>query len=201
MKPSSENRGSATSGYEGAFVHVDWKNPVEAGTILASIAFLFACIFVAGPFGEFLWSLLIVVFALPVLAYAKAIRAAKTYRIGATVKFGFRGTLSLLVTCFSVYTVLLTLFGWVTSPRFPSFQAVVDAVDRLNMYRHPILMSIIGILVLPLTLYIQGWSARRLSKGKKAMPLYVKVINFVVLAPIVLCGLLLLLPIIIWHRW
>lgn len=201
MMPSSKSRGQSASGYEGAFAHVDWKNPLEAGTILAAIVLLFACIFVAGPFGEFVWSLLIVVFALPVLAYVKAMRAARTFGAGVQVKFGFRGTVSLLVTCFCVYTLLLELFGWVTSRGFPSFQTLVDAITRLDMYRHPISLGIVGLLTLPLTFYVQGWSARRLSKGKGAMPLYIKAISFVVLAPVILCGLLRLLPMIIWHRW
>jgi hypothetical protein len=169
---------------------IDWKDPYQVVAFLAAVGLLFFWIALAGPLAPFFWALTLAVVVLPMLAYVQAIRAANALGGGQRARFGFRGSFSLAMGCFIVYTLLVDLLCWVTDRGFPGFDSLIYVAiggPWGRFYGHSrIEMGIAGLVALPFCVLLRSWFARRLAKGKRAMPWYLKVAGAIVLLPLVL---------------
>lgn len=172
---------------------LDWKDPVQVLAFLAATGSLFLWIVLAGPFAPFFWALTLALVVLPVCGYIAAMRMARRLGGGVRVRFGLRGSLSLALTCLAAYTLLVDLLCWMTSNRFPAFDGLLEVAINGpwgSIYTdHRIEMGVAGVLALPLCVLLRSWSARRVAKGKRATPWYLKLAGMVVLLPLFLLAI------------
>ncbi|CAG9245376.1 membrane hypothetical protein [Paraburkholderia unamae] len=167
---------------------LNWKDPIQVLAFLAAAGLLFLWILVAGPLAPFFWALTLTFVLLPVCGYFVALRAAARLGSGVRVRFGFRGSFSLALSCLAVYTLLVDLLCWFTSRGFPAIGALLDVAvngPEYSIYtHHRIEMGVAGVLALPLCVLLYSWFARRVANGKRATPWYLKIAGTIVLLPL-----------------
>jgi hypothetical protein len=167
---------------------LNWKDPIQVVAFLAAVGLLFLWVLVAGPLAPFFWALTLAFVLLPVCGYFFALRAATRLGSGVHARFGFRGSLSLALSCLAVYTLLVDLLCWFTSRGFPSIEALLDVAVNGPGYSiytwHRVEMGVAGVLALPLCVLLRSWFARRVANGKRATPWYLKIAGTIVLLPL-----------------
>lgn len=175
---------------------MNWRNPLHVIGFLLAIGSLVLAYCVGSIFGEIFWIMGILAVGLPLFAYVKTVQAAQRYGAGVKVHFGFGGAIAFALTIIAVYIAALVILEWLLDAAAPGESGLVaivfNAITGRAVSRHPVLAIIVGVAAIPIGVFIHGWFARRIARGKRAIPWYMRPIVLVVLSPFLLAAALAL---------
>ncbi|HVI42074.1 MAG TPA: hypothetical protein VM577_15590, partial [Anaerovoracaceae bacterium] len=169
------------------FEQMAWTkgNRLNALSLMIGILLFLACAAIPGV-GIFIFAFLLVGVLGPIHTYIKAVMAARAYGSSVKVRFGFKGAAALGFT-FLMIAFFCVLAGLAADLYLLGGHSINYAHNsELKLHLEGIL-ALAAVVALPITLVVQGWYARRIASGKRAMPWYIKVV-----AGLLLVGLTLI---------
>ncbi|HDR9180322.1 TPA: hypothetical protein QDB06_000846 [Burkholderia vietnamiensis] len=136
----------------------------------------------------------------PLHCYIKAVMTAREYGSNVKVRFGFKGAVALALTFFMIASVCVVA-ALAADLFLLGGNSINYASGKLLNYHLAGVFGLAAVVALPITLLVQGWYARRVYRGKKAMPAYMKVLaGMFMLGLLMIVGYNLLQYMYAYHR-